>query len=630
MKRNIIGALTILCCTFTAPFTYGSALELAIPRAYETTEGGGGSSLLFHDIRLQNVYSSSLFPSNKVLVIRELRFRPSAIFGGAFSSTIADLQINLSTTDAAVGGLSATFADNVGADDTVVFNGSVDVSSTFSGPAGGPKAFDIIIPLTTPFRYDPAEGNLLIDYRNRSGSTATLIDAGVNNGASRAFALGADSTVAQSVDQGPKWCKWSQRRWGGGGGGGGGNRQDDLVIPTHYTTTEGLGGSSVLIHDIRLQNVYSSAQFSSANAVIIRELRFRPSAIFGSAFSATVADLQINLSTTDKAVDGLSATFADNVGADDTVVFNGSVDLSSAFTGPAGGPKEFDIVIPLSTPFRYEPAQGNLLIDYRNRSGSTATFIDAGVNNGASRAFALGANSTVAQSVDQGAEVVQLVGTVVSGGGGGGGGNGGGNGHRSIVISPAYANTEGGGGSSLLFHDIRLQNVYSSTLFPNNKVLKIRELRFRPSAFFGGAFSATVADLQINLSATQAAVDGLSATFADNVGANDTVVFNGSVNLSSAFAGPASGPKAFDIVIRLDKSFRYDPSQGNLLIDYRNRSGSTATLIDAGVNNGVSRAFALGANSTAAQSVDQGAEVVQLLYSEVGGDGEGTITINGP
>jgi hypothetical protein len=411
MKRNIVGALTVFCCTFTAAFAASDSL-LVIPRVYETTDSGGASSLLRDQIRLQNVYSSAQFPTGQVLTIRELRFRPSAVFGSAFSATIADLQINLSTTDAAVGGLSATFADNVGADDEVVFNGSVAVSSAFTGPSGGPKDFDIVIPLSTPFTYDPALGNLLIDYRNRSGSGATFIDAGVNNGASRAFALGGESTVAQAVDQGAEVVQLVYSTTGGGGGGGG---KKAVVIPPVYTDVEGGGGSSVLQHDIRLQNVYSSAIFPSGKVLKIRELRFRPSAIFGGEFSATIADLQINLSTTQAAVDGLSATFADNVGTNDTVVFNGSVDVSSAFSGPAGGPKAFDIVIRLSKTFRYDPAEGNLLIDYRNRSGSTATLIDAGVNNGASRVFALGANSTVAQAVDQGAEIVRVIYSEVGG-----------------------------------------------------------------------------------------------------------------------------------------------------------------------------------------------------------------------
>ena len=58
-------------------------------------------------------------------------------------------------------------------------------------------------------------------------------------------------------------------------------------------------------------------------------------------------------------MDGLNpCNFANNVGADDTIVHSGSLFLSSAFTGPAGGPKGFDILIHLTTPFTYDPASG--------------------------------------------------------------------------------------------------------------------------------------------------------------------------------------------------------------------------------------------------------------------------------
>jgi hypothetical protein len=51
------------------------------------------------------------------------------------------------------------------------------------------------------------------------------------------------------------------------------------------------------------------------------------------------------------------------------VVKSGSLTLSSAVTGPVGGPKDFDIFIDLDTPFIYDPAGGNLLMDIRNYSG---------------------------------------------------------------------------------------------------------------------------------------------------------------------------------------------------------------------------------------------------------------------
>jgi hypothetical protein len=128
----------------------------------------------------------------------------------------------------------------------------------------------------------------------------------------------------------------------------------------------------------RYQQVYAASAFAAfAEPVLITHLAFRPDAQTGHAFSFTIADIQINLSTTAMAPDALSLTFADNVGADDTVVFSGALPLSSAFTGPAAGPKNFDIVIALQTPFLYDPTAGNLLLDVRNFSGGSTAQFDA-------------------------------------------------------------------------------------------------------------------------------------------------------------------------------------------------------------------------------------------------------------
>src|SRR5437879_3955989 len=48
---------------------------------------------------------------------------------------------------------------------------------TDTGPAVGPKDFDICITLMTPFIYDPANGNLLMDVRNTGGGATTQFDA---------------------------------------------------------------------------------------------------------------------------------------------------------------------------------------------------------------------------------------------------------------------------------------------------------------------------------------------------------------------------------------------------------------------------------------------------------------------
>ena len=77
------------------------------------------------------------------------------------------LIVALSTTDRGPDELSTTFADNVGPDNTIVFDGTVNFES--SGSMGlDLGVFDITINFTTPFVYDPSAGDLLLDITNTS------------------------------------------------------------------------------------------------------------------------------------------------------------------------------------------------------------------------------------------------------------------------------------------------------------------------------------------------------------------------------------------------------------------------------------------------------------------------------
>jgi hypothetical protein len=181
-----------------------------------------------------------------------------------------------------------------------------------------------------------------------------------------------------------------------------------VVAPNSLETTEGkfdngfpfnIGFFS--LSSQRYQQVYAASEFASfSGPQNITQILFRPDEFFGNAFSSTLPNIQINLSTTSKAPDRLSTAFADNIGNDDTVVFSGPLSLSSAFTGPAGGPKDFDIVINLMTPFLYNPGAGNLLLDVRNFAGGVTTFFDAQFQTGdsTSRRYTLGANDVNAST----------------------------------------------------------------------------------------------------------------------------------------------------------------------------------------------------------------------------------------
>jgi hypothetical protein len=151
-----------------------SGLTLVVPKTAEGTHQPHGASTFRDAWRYQHVYGSVEFPQQPIL-IRELRYRPDATLGGPFTTIVANIQFNLSTTTRNPDALSSTLAQNVGPDDTLVFQGSLPLSSRFVGPAAGPKAFDIIVPLSQPFLYDPARGNLVVDIRNFSGSTAGLV-----------------------------------------------------------------------------------------------------------------------------------------------------------------------------------------------------------------------------------------------------------------------------------------------------------------------------------------------------------------------------------------------------------------------------------------------------------------------
>ena len=170
-------------------FVKPPTLLVVVPDSNEFVEGDSVLSLPFNlsidgksSMRYQQVYAASAFGTLFVPhLITQISFRPDAGAGGVFSSTIDNVQINLSTTSREPDNLSPNFMSsefllNVGPDETEVFSGSLALSSSFAGPSGGPKDFDIVIQLQQPFLYNPAHGNLLLDVRNFTGGTTTRFD----------------------------------------------------------------------------------------------------------------------------------------------------------------------------------------------------------------------------------------------------------------------------------------------------------------------------------------------------------------------------------------------------------------------------------------------------------------------
>jgi len=156
-------------------------------------------------------------------------------------------------------------------------------------------------------------------------------------------------------------------------------RADDIqvVVPNSKDGFAGIGNTRPFsFAPARYQQLNFAAEFGAITGPsLITEVAFRagPTA---TPFTHTVADLQVNLSTA--AVTPLSASYATNVGSDDTVVFAGPLAMNVA--SPMGGLRPFEIVIPLQTPFLYDPSAGDLLLDLRlidNPNPTEAKFIDS-------------------------------------------------------------------------------------------------------------------------------------------------------------------------------------------------------------------------------------------------------------
>lgn len=141
------------------------------------------------------------------------------------------------------------------------------------------------------------------------------------------------------------------------------------VVPSELADAEGaldnwLPFSSATPNGSRYQQVFGASDFSSLSGPQwITEIAFRPDANYSFPASEIIPDVRISLSTTSKGVDALSMVFADNLGSDETVVISGPMQIVTNPTGPAGGPMDFSTIIKLTTPFYYDPALGNLLLD---------------------------------------------------------------------------------------------------------------------------------------------------------------------------------------------------------------------------------------------------------------------------
>jgi hypothetical protein len=139
----------------------------------------------------------------------------------------------------------------------------------------------------------------------------------------------------------------------------------NLVVPNANALVKGDNANgypfALAYYDTQYyQQVYDASQFGAlgTNGGTITAIGFRGY----PTWPRMVYSLSLNLSTTARAVDGLDATLASNLGPDNQRVFSGRYTLD-AVSGSLPQPLPFRVVVPLQSGFFYNPTNGNLLLD---------------------------------------------------------------------------------------------------------------------------------------------------------------------------------------------------------------------------------------------------------------------------
>ncbi|MBL8733322.1 MAG: PKD domain-containing protein [Planctomycetes bacterium] len=148
--------------------------------------------------------------------------------------------------------------------------------------------------------------------------------------------------------------------------------QSTLVAPDGYATTPASNNNAYPWNrgasSMRIQFVYDSTNFTNQGVtgpVLINNLRYRPYP--GTATTSWAGgswpNVRVDMATCPLDFQGVSSTFANNLGGDLTTVHQGQVVVAPGSCLGAGVVVPWYIDIALSTPFVYDPGNGDLTVD---------------------------------------------------------------------------------------------------------------------------------------------------------------------------------------------------------------------------------------------------------------------------
>jgi hypothetical protein len=193
-----------------AAATSSLAIDIVVPNINAANPGPSNQGFPFNtgDMRYQQVFAAGQFGGQSGF-ITGWSYRVDESAGGAFGSTSVNMDIWLSHTTMIPQGLSTTFDNNHGGDKTLVFSGSMNISS-----AGNPSFFDVFIDVNDTFFYN-GTGNLILEIKKYNSTATTQLDAAGTG-------LGSGGTA------------WTDRLWAAGAGSLTGSSEGDDGMVTQF------------------------------------------------------------------------------------------------------------------------------------------------------------------------------------------------------------------------------------------------------------------------------------------------------------------------------------------------------------------------------------------------------------
>jgi len=187
-------------------------------------------------------------------------------------------------------------------------------------------------------------------------------------------------------------------------------RAQVVVVPNAQATVDGNGSATSTAGpaSVRWLQIHDASQFGALSGPsFLTKFAYRPDRILDQSGPRSLT-LRIYASTTSRSAAGPSTTFAENIGTNNTLVFDGTVNLTTGNLPGPGNTRQFDYVFPFTTPFLYDPAAGNLVLDLQIVADGEAFTQDTVSGDPAiGRVFSFGSSTTTTGEIRE-SHVTQL------------------------------------------------------------------------------------------------------------------------------------------------------------------------------------------------------------------------------